>query len=195
MIDRQQGLTLIELLVAIALTAVLGVLVAALVNGWLQVRERLGAAERPPVLDFCLALESRFDGLALRQLYEQRLPLPMAWLDWQADRLQLQWTALTGWPPVTEGSRLQRQRLVYQAGDARLALYSSDDLYAADQPQWRLRERLEEVTQPRLSFRQGQRWLAYPSTVAAQPNAGVRLEFLFRGDPYVCTFALPDTRP
>ena len=42
----QRGLTLIELLVAMALTAVVGVLLAALVNGWVKVRERL--AKRQP---------------------------------------------------------------------------------------------------------------------------------------------------
>ena len=88
--QRQAGLTLIELLVALALTAVLGVMLAALVNGWLKVRERLQANQHEAsVLDFCLALERRFDSPVLRQLYEQRLPLATRWLDWQADRQQL----------------------------------------------------------------------------------------------------------
>ncbi|EWC43281.1 PulJ/GspJ family protein [Stutzerimonas stutzeri] len=192
---RQRGLTLIELLVAMALTALIGVLVAALVNGWLNVRERLGAVQRPEVLEFCLALESRFDGLTLRQLYEQRLPLPVRWLDWRADAAQLQWVALAAWPPVEGMTRLQRQRLRYEADAQRLVLYASGDLYAAGAPRWEPRERLEGVERVVLGFRQGQRWLAYPSTVAALPNRGVRLEFLHQGEPYVCTFALPDTRP
>ena len=54
---RQGGLTLIELLVALALTALLGVLLAALVNGWINVRERLSqGSPGMPVLDFCLSL-------------------------------------------------------------------------------------------------------------------------------------------
>lgn len=192
---RQAGLTLIELLVAIALTAVLGILVAALVNSWVLVRERLDSAQHPQVLEFCLALERSFDSLTLRQLYEQRLPLTPRWLDWQAEPPRLQWVALTAWPPANGGSRLQRQRLVHEAGQQRLALYASDDLYAAGQPIWTLRESLQPVTQVGLSFRQGQRWLAYPSEVPVQPNLGVRVDFLYRGDPYVCTFALPDLRP
>ena len=72
----QRGLTLIELLVAMALTAVVGVLLAALVNGWVKVRERLEEpGGEPQVLELCMALERRFDALVLRQLYEQRLNL------------------------------------------------------------------------------------------------------------------------
>lgn len=63
---RQTGLTLIELMVALALTAVLGIMLAALVNGWLKVRERLQDTTRQiSVLDFCLALERRFDSPVL----------------------------------------------------------------------------------------------------------------------------------
>jgi prepilin-type N-terminal cleavage/methylation domain-containing protein len=54
---RQAGLTLIELMVAMALTALLGVMLAALVNGWLKVRERLQVTRQEnSVLEFCLAL-------------------------------------------------------------------------------------------------------------------------------------------
>ncbi|WP_020192619.1 prepilin-type N-terminal cleavage/methylation domain-containing protein, partial [Pseudomonas putida] len=79
---RQTGLTLIELMVALALTAVLGIMLAALVNGWLKVRERLQDTTRQTsVLDFCLALERRFDSPVLRRVYDQRLPLASRWLD------------------------------------------------------------------------------------------------------------------
>ena len=61
---RQHGLTLIELLVALALTAVVGVVLAALVNGWLKVRERLTEpGNEPLVLEFCLALEDSHNGV------------------------------------------------------------------------------------------------------------------------------------
>lgn len=192
----QQGLTLIELLVAMALTAVLGVLLAALVNGWATVRERLqDSGNESTVLEFCLSLERRFDGLVLRQLYERRLPQDFAWFDWQPSPGQLQWVALAAWPSAESPSRVQRQRLAFDARDRRLDLWVSADLYAADVPRWELRESLDGVEQARFSFYQGTRWLAFPSTVAAQPNRGVRLEFARHGAPYVCTFSLPDTQP
>lgn len=191
----QRGLTLVELLVAMALTAVLGVLLAALVSGWLAVRERLTEpGNEPLVLEFCLALERRFDGLVLRQLYEQRLPLPVVWLDWKPTAQQLDWVALTAWPAVDGQSRLQRQRLEFSPREHSLRVSTAADLYAASVVQWQRREQLDGIDNVQFSFYQGTRWLAFPSTVAQQPNRGVRLEFERHGAPYVCTFNLPDSQ-
>ncbi len=190
----EQGLTLVELLVAMALTAVLGVMLAALVNGWLSVRERLAEpGNEPLVLEFCLALERRLDGMVLRRLYEQRLPLPVNWLDWKPAAQQLDWVALTAWPDVDGQSRLQRQRLEFSPREHSLDVSTSGDLYAAGVAQWQRRERLDGVDKVQFSFYQGTRWLAFPSSVAQQPNRGVRLEFERHGAPYVCTFNLPDS--
>ncbi|MFJ4142198.1 type II secretion system protein J [Pseudomonas sp. NPDC089734] len=192
----QRGLTLVELLVAMALTAVVGVVLATLVNGWITVRERLAEpGNEPVVLEFCLALERRLDGLVLRRLYEKRLPLPVMRLDWEPAANRLGWVALTAWPEVEGQSRLQRQRLEFSPREGRLSLSTSADLYAADAPRWERREWLDGVDQVRFSFYQGTRWLAFPSTVALQPDRGVRLEFERHGAPYVCTFSLPDGRP
>lgn len=192
----EQGLTLVELLVAMALTAVLGVVLAALVNGWLSVRERLSEpGNEPLVLEFCLALERRMDGLVLRQLYEQRLPLPIAWLAWKPAAQQLEWVALTAWPEVEGQSRLQRQRLEFSPREGSLNIWTSADLYAAGAARWQRREQLADIDKVQFSFYQGTRWLAFPSTVAQQPDRGVRLEFERHGAPYVCTFNLPETQP
>lgn len=188
----QRGLTLMELLVALALTALLGVLLAALINGWINVRERLSqGSPGMPVLDFCLALERRFDTTVLRQIHERRLPLALSWLDWQANELQSQWVALGAWPSAEGGSRLQRQRLGYDRRSQRLLLHTSSDLYAAGAPVWILREQLDRVESVTFSFRQDSRWLAWPSTDRLRPDRGVRLTFQRDGAPYVCTFALP----
>lgn len=179
-----------------ALTAVIGVVLAALVNGWLKVRERLDEpGNEPLVLEFCLALERRFDGLVLRQLYEHRLPLPLDWLAWKPDLNRLEWVASSGWPGAAGQSRLQRQRLEFNPGERRLGLSTSAQLYAPGEPRWEGREQLDAVDKLQVSFYQGTRWLAFPSTVAVQPDRGVRLEFERHGAPYVCTFSLPDTRP
>jgi general secretion pathway protein J len=189
---RQEGMTLIELLVALALTALLGVMLAALINGWLRVRERLDEQVRETgVLDFCLALERRFDSPVLRRLYEQRLPLAVRWLDWQPDRQQLLWVAAAAWPEAEGGSRLQRQRLRFEAREQRLLLESSADLYAAALPQWVVRERLERVSDLRVLYHQAGRWLAWPSDQPAHPGRGVRVELVRDGAPYACTFVLP----
>ncbi|CAK16962.1 prepilin-type N-terminal cleavage/methylation domain-containing protein [Pseudomonas entomophila] len=189
---RQTGMTLIELMVALALTALLGLLLAALVNGWLRVRERLDQPQRETqVVDFCLALERRFDSPVLRRVYEQRLPLPVRWLDWQPDRQQLLWVAAAAWPQAEGGSRLQRQRLRFEAREQQLLVETSADLYAAASPQWVLRERLERVSAMSLLYHQSGQWLAWPSDQPTHPGRGVRLEFVRDGAPYACTFVLP----
>lgn len=188
----QQGLTLIELLVALALTAMLGVLLAALVSGWGSVRERLqDSGQGSAVLDFCLALERRFDTLVLRQLYERRMPLEIRWLDWQDGQSQLQWVALDAWTGAAGTSRLQRQQLRFDARGQRLGLFTSNDLYAPGEARWTAREQLSGVDALQLSFRQEGRWVASPSPDLLRPDRGVRLSFQHDGAPYVCTFALP----
>lgn len=189
---RQAGLTLIELMVAMALTALLGVMLSALVNGWLKVRERLQVnTQETRVLEFCLALERRFDSPVLRRVYEQRLPLTSRWLDWQPDRQQLLWVAAAAVPEAEGGSRLQRQRLRFDVHDQRLLLESSADLYAASEPRWVLREQLPRVSAFNVLYHQAGRWLPWPSDQPAHPGRGVRLEMQRDGAPYVCTFVLP----
>ncbi|WP_085673425.1 MULTISPECIES: type II secretion system protein J [unclassified Pseudomonas] len=189
---RQAGLTLIELMVAMALTALLGVMLAALVNGWLKVRERLQVnTQETRVLEFCLALERRFDSPVLRRVYEQRLPLTSRWLDWQPDRQQLLWVAAAAVPEAEGGSRLQRQRLRFDVPGQRLLLESSADLYAASEPRWVLREQLPRVSAINVLYHQAGRWLPWPSDQPAHPGRGVRLEMQRDGAPYVCTFVLP----
>ncbi|NIF29612.1 prepilin-type N-terminal cleavage/methylation domain-containing protein [Pantoea sp. Tr-811] len=189
---QQTGLTLIELLVAMALTALLGVMLAALVNGWLKVRERLQSpAQETDVLEFCLALERRFDSPLLRRVYEQRLPLASHWLDWQAGQQQLQWVAASAVPEAEGGSRLQRQRLRFEPREQRLVLESSADLYAAQAPRWVLREQLSQVSAFSVLYHQGGRWLPWPADQPAHPGRGVRVQLQRDGAPYACTFVLP----
>ncbi|HDS1756289.1 prepilin-type N-terminal cleavage/methylation domain-containing protein [Pseudomonas sp. M5] len=189
---RQAGLTLIELMVAMALTALLGVMLAALVNGWLKVRERLQVTRQEnSVLEFCLALERRFDSPVLRRVYEQRLPLASRWLDWQPDRQQLLWVAATAVPEAEGGSRLQRQRLRFDPREQRLMLETSADLYAASEPRWVVREQLQQVSALNVLYHQGGRWLPWPSDQPAHPGRGARVQLQRDGAPYVCTFTLP----
>lgn len=189
---QQAGLTLIELMVAMALTALLGMLLAALVHGWLHVRERLDEPQgQASVLEFCLALERRFDSPVLRRVYEQRLPLPVRWLDWQPAQQQLSWVAASAWPQAEGGARLQRQRLRFDPREQQLVLESSADLYAAEVPRWLLRERLERVSAMNVLYYQGGQWLAWPSDQPTHPGRGVRLEVQRDGAAYVCTFVLP----
>lgn len=197
-LPAQSGLSLIELLLALALTALLGVMIASLINGWVDLRERTGqdSSADTQVLEFCLLLEQRFDALTARSLQEQRLALNNTPLVWLADRQRLEWVSrdavafdgleLDGVAPL---SALRRQALQWDKSGQRLRLLSSGDIDAVASARWHEVRGLDGVGELRLQFYQASRWLAYPDSQGSAQ--GVRLEFRRSQVPYVCTFALP----
>lgn len=190
---QQQGLTLMELLVAIALTLVLSLLIAAVVQGWQEARTHLAHTAVPPVLEFCLLLEQSLD--ALVPVAESNRADPSGGLDWQASPWALEWLALRGWPPVAGITALQPQRLHYQADIQTLVLSSRSNPHATRDSAWQMQAQLDSVTHPNLQFYYGQRWQAQPAGVKDLPVQGLRLTLQQGGLPYVCTFSLPDLRP
>ncbi|KUM41467.1 prepilin-type N-terminal cleavage/methylation domain-containing protein [Pseudomonas sp. EpS/L25] len=192
---HQQGMTLIEVLLAIALTALLAVLLGNLVNLWLDARGRLAAREstNARVLDFCGLLDRRLGGLVLRPLQEHRRPLHNAPLDWRPAENRLDWVALDALPLGAEqgAGRLRRQRLEWDAAQERLRLWRSAELDAVDTPAWQTVLDQPGVERLQLEFHGGGRWLAYPPQT--EPANGIRLTFTLQGAGYVCTFALPQT--
>ncbi|MDQ7912828.1 prepilin-type N-terminal cleavage/methylation domain-containing protein [Pseudomonas sp. 102515] len=191
----QAGMTLIEVLLAIALTALLAVLLGGLVNLWLDARGRLAARVSTDalVLDLCGLLDRRLGGLVLRPLQEHRLPLHNALLDWRPDENRLDWVALDALPlGIDQGAgRLRRQRLEWDAAQERLRLWRSAELDAVDAPVWQPVLDQPGVERLQLEFHGDGRWLAYPPQT--EPANGVRLTFTLQGAGYVCTFALPQT--
>ncbi|WP_434774852.1 prepilin-type N-terminal cleavage/methylation domain-containing protein [Pseudomonas oryzihabitans] len=193
--SRQQGMTLIEVLLAMALTALLAVLLGSLVNLWLDARGRLAAREstNARVLDICGLLDRRLAGLVWRPLQEQRRLLHNAVLDWHPAENRLDWVALDALPVGADqgAGRLRRQRLEWNASTDRLRLSRSAELDAVDAPAWQQVLDQPGVERLNLEFHGGGRWLAYPPL--AEPANGVRLTFTLQGAGYVCTFALPQT--
>lgn len=210
---RQAGLSLIELLLALALTAMLGVMIASLISGWVDLRERTAEIASPDaeVLEFCLLLEQRFDALTQRALQEQRLALNNGALVWRGDENRLEWVSGDGLaaaallagrssnrqdagttaPLSGAVSNLRRQALSWEPELQQLVLHSSADLDAVGNARWQPIRRLDAVSDWELQFYHNARWLAYPATDGSA--AGVRLRFNRAGQPYVCTFALPAT--
>ncbi|MDT3721845.1 prepilin-type N-terminal cleavage/methylation domain-containing protein [Pseudomonas oryzihabitans] len=192
---HQQGMTLIEVLLAIALTALLAVLLGSLVNLWLDARGRLAAREstNARVLDLCGLLDRRLGGLVLRPLQERRLPLHNAPLDWRPAEHRLDWVALDALPLGADqgAGRLRRQRLEWDAVQERLRLWRSAELDAVDTPAWQTVHDQPGIERLQVEFHGGGRWLTYPPQ--AEPANGIRLTFILQGAGYVCTFALPQT--
>lgn len=204
---KEQGLTLIEMLLALALTAVLGVMLATQMDVWVGLRQERTLAPHPDaqVLELCEQLEQRFAGLVARPLQAHGLPLYNTPLDWQPDRRRLEWVALAGPglaglienPDQAEAagvhrfSAVQRQALVWEQD--RLWLEVSDDLDTAQAPVWRLLTAYHQVQDVRLVFRAAGGWQGYPST-RPEDNEAVRLQFNMAAVPegaYQCTFVLP----
>jgi general secretion pathway protein J len=196
-IGAERGMTLIEVLLAVALTALLGITLATSLNLWFGAKERMANSDpvASRVLSLCDGLERRFDALVLRRLHEHRLPVHAQPLNWRADEQRLDWVALDGMPVPggSQAGRLRRQSLVWDRESQRLGVASSGDLDAVAEPGWSAAMTLDGVDALMVEFFDGQRWLAYPSEPVVKGTAGVRLTLQVHGEPFVCTFVLPDT--
>lgn len=189
---RQCGFTLLEVIVAIALTALIALTVAALVNGLVTTRERLGEA---PQLRrdtrFLQLLERRLEALTVRPLHVQGQPLLNAPLDYRPDTQTLEWVALGDWPlPVGDHfTRLRRQRLVWDSDDRRLWLESTGLLDAAGTPQWQTSATLDAVERVEFEFHDGARWSAAPPD--SGPTRGLRIRWQRDGAKFQTSVLLP----
>ncbi|GHB06540.1 prepilin-type N-terminal cleavage/methylation domain-containing protein [Modicisalibacter luteus] len=188
----QRGFTLLEVIVAIALTALIGVTVAALVNGMLTTRERLN---EPSALrqDTRLAqlLERRLEALVVRPVHAQGQPLLNAPLDYLPDTHMLEWVAQGDWPlPIGDHyTRLRRQRLVWDSEQHRLWLASTGLLDDAGTPQWQTAAQLDDVERVQIEFYNGARWVASPPDNALP--SGIRLQWWRNGARYQMSALLP----
>lgn len=189
---RQRGFTLLEVVVAIALTALIAVTVAALVNGLVAARERFDEA---PALRrdarFMQLLERRLEALVVRPVHAGGQPLFTAPLDYRPDTQTLDWVAMGDWPlPVGDHyTRLRRQRLEWDSDSRRLWLGSTGLLDDAGTPQWQPSAVLDDIEQVEFAFYDGTRWLAAPPGKA--PARGLRIRWQRHGALFQASILLP----
>ncbi|WP_106477880.1 PulJ/GspJ family protein [Phytohalomonas tamaricis] len=190
--SSQRGFTLLEVIVAIALTALIGVTVAALVNSMVTTRERL---KEPPDLrqDARLSqlLERRLEALTVRPLHVKGQPLLNAPLDYLPDLHMLEWVAKGDWPlPMGDHyTRLRRQRLVWDSDDHRLWLGSTGLLDDTGMPQWQTSASLDDVERVQFEFYNGARWVASPPDNTLP--TGIRLQWWRNGVHFQMSALLP----
>lgn len=189
---RERGFTLLEVLVALGLTALIGISVASLVSGLVGARERL--ATPSPVrqhLHFAQLLERRLESVVVRPLHEGGQPRLNRPLDFQANGERLEWVAASGWPlPLGDHyTRLRRQRLDWLPETGELHLLSSGELDAAGQPTWHTSSRLEGLERLVFAFHDGQQWRATPGTDGR--SRAVRLDWWQSGQRHGVVVPLP----
>lgn len=190
--SHQYGFTLLEVLIAIALTALVGLGVAALVNGLTTARARL---EAPLAIDDDLQwlrlVERRLKAVVTRPLHQNGQPLLNARLDHDPGAHQLTWVALADTPlPLGDHyTRLRRQRLTWLPATQRLVLASSGLLDAAAAPQWQIVAELGDVSRADWAFFDGNRWQATPTP---QQTQGVRLTWQRFDAPVTLVVRLPE---
>ncbi|WP_110602272.1 PulJ/GspJ family protein [Salinicola lusitanus] len=193
---HQRGFTLLEVMIAIALTALVGIGVAALVNQLVSTRERF--AEPAPLdaeIDFSRLLTRRLEALVERPIHAGGRALFNLPLAYRADLARLEWVSLgaVALPVGDFYTRLRRQRLQWDRDGATLTLDSSGLLDAAGEPEWQRVAALDDVTALTLAFFSAGRWIASPP-----PNGiaqGVRVQWQRHGRPVTLTVVLPELLP
>lgn len=192
--SSQQGFTLLEVVIAIALTALIGIAVAALVSQLVDSRDQLARAN-PQVSDsrFMRLLSRRLQGITERALHAQGQPQLNQRIDYEPAAQRLSWVSADDWPlPVGDHyTRLRRQQLHWQARQQHLTLRSHGLLDAVNPLTWHTVAQLEEVTQFDVAFYDGNRWRPAPSTA----TQGIRLTWRRGGQDQVLLVSLPDPSP
>lgn len=189
----QNGFTLLEVVIAIALTALVGLGVAALVNNLATARARF--AEPTPLYSdvrWIRLVERRLETLVARPLHEHGQPLLNPRLAYSPDAHLLEWVSLADTPlPIGDHyTRLRRMRLQWNPDSRQLTLASTGLLDAADAPRWQLVARLDDVTQVEWAFFDGSRWNAAPKEDGT--TRGVRLSWQHDGQPLTLVVVLPE---
>ncbi|WP_353979822.1 prepilin-type N-terminal cleavage/methylation domain-containing protein [Salinicola endophyticus] len=193
---HQRGFTLLEVMIAIALTALVGIGVAALVEQLVSARERF--AEPAPLdaeIDVSRLLTRRLEALVQRPIHEEGRRLFNLPLTYRADLARLEWVSLgaVALPVGDFYTRLRRQRLQWDRDSATLTLDSSGLLDAAGEPEWQRVAALDDVTALTLEFFAAGRWLAAPPPSGIAQ--GVRVQWQRHGRPVTLTVVLPELLP
>ncbi|MFM9270116.1 type II secretion system protein J [Halomonas elongata] len=195
---RQAGFTLLEVVIAIALTALIGVTVAGLVNGLVSAEERFATPpDERQDMRFARRLEDRIQALVERSLHEDGQPLLNPRLDYRPESGLLEWVALVG-EPVALGdrvSRLRRQRLSWNLERGELQLASSGLLDAVDTPQWQQDARLTGIETVDIAFHEHGQWRQAPATANARTVRGLRLRWQRHGRAHDIIARLPEVQP
>lgn len=191
---HQAGFTLIEVMVALAIMAALGVALTLLLSQVLDTREQLGEARaKGPerLVDFLTRTDRQLSQLVVRQAHERGQPVNPNPLNLQNNNQELYWVSAGQWvlPLEDYASRLRLWRLSWDEETQVLFLESSGLLDAADEQQWTLVDELTEVTAINWAFYRDNSW---QNTLEGSFPKGLRLGVTWRGEDYQRLILLPE---
>lgn len=191
---HQAGFTLIEVMVALAIMAALGVALTLLLSQVLDTREQLGEARaKGPerLVDFLTRADRQLSQLVVRQAHERGQPVNPNPLNLQNNNQELYWVSAGQWvlPLEDYASRLRLWRLSWDEETQVLFLESSGLLDAADEQQWTLVDELTEVTAINWAFYRDEAW---QNTLEGSFPKGLRLGITWRGEDYQRLILLPE---
>lgn len=191
---RQQGFTLLEVMVALAIMAAIAVALTLLVNQVLDARRQLSEVREQSVeqlVGFLGRVDQQLTQLVLRRTHERGQPVNTQGLVLQNNNQELYWVAAGQWvlPTQDYASRLRLWRLQWLPDEQRLTLASTGQLDAAGEHQWTLVDELSEVDSLDWSFyRQG----GWQPTLQGDFPRGVRLQLRWQEQDFERLILLPE---
>ncbi len=195
---RQQGFTLLEILVVLGILAALTLALTLLVTQVLDARRQLQSARSQgpePLVDFLQRLDRQLSQLVVRRPHERGQPVGNGFWLQRGGESTLIWVAAGQWslPWGDHVSRLKTWRLDWDAGQETLTLASSGWLDAAGEVDWVVVDQLTEVSQVNWAFWAQGGW----QPVWNDPGlpAGLRLELVWQNETYERWILLPEVAP
>lgn len=195
--NQQAGFTLLEVLLALAILASLGVGLTLILSQTLDARKQVVSQRASSVenlTNFLARTDKQLSQLVPRQAQEAGRPLNRQPLTLLNDNRELYWVAAGQWvlPLSDYASRLRLWRLHFDADKQQLRLEASGLLDAGKEQAWTLVDQLEQVTSFNLSFYRNNSW--QPTLRGGFP-AGIRLDIRWQNEDYYRIILLPDIMP